>query len=120
MNSTAKDLFSGPSIDAHLMQPLFIKRWDEQKNNSEKYKSYCKQFEKGGMLLLKYDIGCDNPKLCFVEDNMDNITWVRLMKSINNFYELYVSYDPTIHYMMCMIIASNNDKLYNQLIRLNY
>jgi hypothetical protein len=124
MNSTARDLFNGPFIDAINMQPLFIKRWEEQTLNSEKYKSYCKTFEKGGILLLKYDSefpDCDNPKLCFVEDNMENPVWVKLMKSISNFYELYVSYDPAIHYMICMIIhASDNDKLYNQLLRLNY
>jgi hypothetical protein len=121
MNSTVRDLFSGPFIDAINIQPLFMKRWEEQTINSEKYKSYCKTFEKGGILLLKYDVDCENPKLCFVEDNMENGVWVRLMKSISNFYELYVSYDPVIHYMICMIIhASDNDKLYSQLLRLNY
>jgi hypothetical protein len=121
MNSTARDLFDGPNADALNMQPIFIKRWEEQQSNSEKYKSYCKTFEKGGILLLKYDVDYDNPKLCFVEDNMENPVWIRLMKSISNFYELYVSYNPTIHYMMCMIIhSSSDDKLYNQLIRLNY
>lgn len=123
MNSNATSLFTNPTVDALNMQSVFTKRWNEQQSNIEKYKKYCKSFDKGGILLLKYELEEELPKACFVEDDTDDVKWLRLIKTITDFHELYINYDHTKHYMMCMIITSIHDdkhKEYNQLVRLNY
>lgn len=123
MNTSTVSLFTNPTYDSIQMLSTFVKKWDEHRPNTEKYKRYCKSFDKGGILLIKYNLGEESAGLCFVEDDTDDVKWLHLIKNIPDFHELYIDYDRTKHYMMCMIVvALHNDlpKSYHQLVRLKY
>lgn len=110
-----------PPQDDIRLRDLFRQKWEEQKSNAETLKFYCKTFDKGGILLLKYTPGNNNPEFCFVENNTDSDVWLQLIRSIVDFHELYINYDPEKHYFICMIIQEQpNGKSYHQLVRLNY